>query len=265
MEARVALQPSLLATVAALCAARAVAAPDPIAVLNRGIGGQTTREGLARFERDVLAAKPDHLLLYFGMNDSANSGKLVPLEEFRKNLQTMIDRARAGGTERVVLVTLNPVVAEYWALRHPTHPGRDDLDGYQRPYDEAIRAVAKGNGLPLADLRRLVEEHGGATKEADSLICNEANVKVRDGVHLTEEGYRLLAELFEPVLRGKVKPGQTVVCFGDSLMYGSGVAGQGTSGGRTYPAWLWLGLNRMIGATDRTTPLEPLAKAEEGM
>jgi hypothetical protein len=30
--------------------------------------------------------------------------------------------------------------------------------------------------------------------------------------------------------------------------------GAGTAYGETYPAWLWLFLNRHIGATDRDTP-----------
>lgn len=89
------------------------------------------------------------------------------------------------------------------------------------------------------------------------MIRNEANSKSKDGVHLREDGYRLMAKLFVPIFRNKVKPGQVVVCLGDSLTYGAHVDGHGTSRGRTYPAWLWLLLNRMIGATDRDTPLEP--------
>jgi hypothetical protein len=37
-------------------------------VLNRGIGGEDAREMLARFERDVLAQKPDLLLWQLGTN-----------------------------------------------------------------------------------------------------------------------------------------------------------------------------------------------------
>ena len=78
------------------------------------------------------------------------------------------------------------------------------------------------------------------------LIRNEANSNSKDGIHLREEGYRLMAELFAPIFQGKVKPGQVVVCLGDSLTYGAHVDGQGTSRGHTYPAYLQLLLNRMI-------------------
>lgn len=231
--------------------------PKPVVVLNRGAGGASTRDGLARFARDVEKVRPDHLVIYFGVNDSANSGKLVPLDEFRRNLQAMIDRARAAGTESIVLVTMNPIIPEYWRLRHPGHPRRDHIDAHMARYDSAIRKVAEANQLPIADLRKLIEKRGGATTAPESLIRNEANAKSKDGVHLREEGYRRMAELFVPILRDKVKAGDIVVCLGDSLTYGAHVEGQGTSRGRTYPAWLRLLLNRMVGAADRDEPLDP--------
>jgi len=240
-----------LATIAIL-----QAAPEPIVVVNRGVGGSTTRDGLARFARDVEEVRPDHLVIYFGINDSANSRKLVPLDEFRRNLQTMIDRARAVGTQSIVLVTMNPILAEYWALRHPRHPQKDNIDAHMATYDSAIRKVAAANELPIADLRKLIEKHGSATTANESLIRNEANTKSKDGVHLREDGYRLMAELFVPIFRNKVKPGQVVVCLGASLTYRAHVDGQGTCYGQTYPAWLWLLLNRMVGTTDRDTPLD---------
>jgi lysophospholipase L1-like esterase len=40
----------------------------PIAVLNRGVGGEEIREMLARFDRDVIAQKPDLVLWQLGTN-----------------------------------------------------------------------------------------------------------------------------------------------------------------------------------------------------
>ena len=122
-------------------------------------------------------------------------------------------------------------------------------------YDRTIREVAKKNRLPTADLRKMVEARGGATTAKNSLIRNEANSNSKDGVHLREDSYRLMAQLFAPILGPQLKPGDVVVCLGDSLTYGANVAGSGTSRGRTYPAWLWLVLNRIVGATDRDVPL----------
>ena len=239
------------------CSDVSAQAAEPVLVVNKGIGGHTSRDGLAPFERDVVAVKPDHLILYFGINDACNSRKLVPLPDFRRSMQAMIDRARTVGVKSIVLVTLNPIVSEYLLERHRTHPHQDDIKEHVATYDAAVRRLARENGLALADLRGLIERHGGATLKRESLVRNEANSRSRDGVHLTKQGYRLMAELFEPIFRDRVEPGEVVVCLGDSLTYGAHVAGAGTAFGSTYPAWLWLVLNRLTGTTDRETPPPP--------
>ncbi len=220
--------------------------PAAVRVLNRGVGGNTSSDGLARFQRDVVQARPDHLILYFGINDALNSGKLVPPARFVENMQAMIDRSP---TRSIILVTPNPIIADYLVLRHPQHPRKDDLVSHLNRYDAAIRQLAKKNRLPLADLRKLVDEQGGATRDRGCLVRNTKNSGAKDGVHLTPEGYRRMAELFGPLLEDRIKPGQVVVCLGDSITYGAHVEGAGTSTGQTYPARLATLLDRIVGAS----------------
>ena len=42
----------------------------PVESINAGVGGNTTADALARFEPDVLARKPDFVVIMFGLNDS---------------------------------------------------------------------------------------------------------------------------------------------------------------------------------------------------
>ncbi|VAX41983.1 hypothetical protein MNBD_PLANCTO02-1114, partial [hydrothermal vent metagenome] len=77
-------------------------------------------------------------------------------------------------------------------------------------------------------------------------------------VHITPNGYQKFAELFIPVLKGKIKSGDVVVCLGDSITYGAHVKGAGTINGETYPAWLSVYLNQIVGASDRQKPPSPL-------
>ena len=53
-----------------------------------------------------------------------------------------------------------------------------------------------------------------------------------------EKGYRLLADEVAGALRERVLAGETVVCFGDSITFGSHMEGQGSATGKTYPAFL---------------------------
>src|SRR5437868_298093 len=42
----------------------------PVRVVNAGVNGNTSRQGLARLKRDVLSRQPDVVVLFFGANDS---------------------------------------------------------------------------------------------------------------------------------------------------------------------------------------------------
>ncbi len=48
-----------------------------LTVYNKGIGGQNCRQGRKRFDRDVLALKPDYVFIYFGLNDTLNEPQFI--------------------------------------------------------------------------------------------------------------------------------------------------------------------------------------------
>ena len=65
--------------------------------VNRGISGDTTRDLAARWERDVIAERPDWLAVLIGINDvwrafGGNSRAAVPLAEYTTTLRRLLDR-----------------------------------------------------------------------------------------------------------------------------------------------------------------------------
>ncbi|MCQ2454972.1 MAG: SGNH/GDSL hydrolase family protein [Clostridia bacterium] len=71
-------------------------------ITNSGISGNTSRDLLARFDRDVIDLKPDWLSICIGINDvwrqfdsPAILSDQVDLEEYTSNLTTMIKRAKS--------------------------------------------------------------------------------------------------------------------------------------------------------------------------
>jgi lysophospholipase L1-like esterase len=74
-----------------------------ITAFNGATGGDTSVQGLARLEEKVLQQKPDLVLVAFGMNDQ-NVG-YVPVDQFGRNLGTMVDRIRATGPAEIVLLS----------------------------------------------------------------------------------------------------------------------------------------------------------------
>jgi len=73
--------------------------------VNRGIGGQTTSQMLARFRQDVVALKPGIVLILAGTNDIANG---VAVSQIEDNLATMADLAKAHGI-KVLMASITPV------------------------------------------------------------------------------------------------------------------------------------------------------------
>ncbi len=214
-----------------------------VTVVNKGFSGRNSRDGLRLMDKEVLALKPQHVIVFFGMNDAMNSGNLLPLADYEANLRTLVKRLADGGVKTVALVTINPVIEEYVRARHPKHPQKANLQACLAAYDQAVRKIAQEDKLPLIDLREIIEKHGGAAISETCLIRCEKNGGGRDGVHLTPAAYALLGARAFAVVSDRVKPGDTVVCFGDSLTFGAGAQGAGTATGETYPAALQRGFD----------------------
>ena len=172
-----------------------------LSVHNAGLGGNTTRDALKRFEPSVLRHQPRVIVIQFGINDSAvdvwkkppATASRVPLKEYLDNLRTMIAAAQKQKA-KVILMTPNPLrwtpklIAVYG--KAPYHP--DAEDGFESatlvPYVEALRALATELKVPLVDV------HAAYPKShADALLL--------DGMHPNDKGHELVAELLVPVIR----------------------------------------------------------------
>jgi lysophospholipase L1-like esterase len=175
-------------------------AGNDVKVVNAGIGGNTTRDGRGRFERDVLAANPDVVIMMFGINDAAidlwkdppATGPRVTLEDYKLNLVAMVRALKERGT-RVVLMTSNPI---YWVERTLQRYGkppyrRDDVDGFNyflRDYVQAVRDIARNEAVGLVDVYSAFKDHEEKAKLKPGVLT-------KDGLHPDEQGQRIIAEL----------------------------------------------------------------------
>lgn len=167
----------------------AAAAPSrPTRVINAGVGGNTSREGLARMEADVIAHKPDLLLIEFGGNDATmDPNRFVPLDEFRANLATIVERAGKVGCRRFAIVTFPPVVdRDHTWGNHSHFKKQGGLDATVEKYRQASREFAAERGFPVAAIDK-------------TLRADLPAYVMKDGVHLTAAGNRVVAETVLPV------------------------------------------------------------------
>ncbi|MGC1243538.1 MAG: GDSL-type esterase/lipase family protein [Chryseosolibacter sp.] len=214
-------------------------APRNLIVLNKGVAGNSTSDLVRRVETDVLAFKPDIVILMGGTNDMVNSRKLASYETFGANYQAIIEKLKAQGTS-VVMMNILPVDTTYLFQRHD----RNAFD--QRPNEkidsanQLVHRIAMDHALLFIDVNRAFKERNSPSHDASSLILNMKNSGKEDGIHPTREGYVLIADMVFRVLKEQrlLKKDCTIVCFGDSITFGAYMDGAGTADGDTYPAFL---------------------------
>ena len=164
-----------------------------VQVFNAGIGGHNTRQGVKRIDKLLRQYNPTILVIGYGANDSVNSKAIVPEQEFKDNLTRMITLARESGVRMIVLNACNPCIDSYLTARHKY---KDDLKPSERirKYNQFIAETAAANNVVFNNFHAAVMQKGGASEKAQSLIRNIANSKSKDGLHLTADGAKLLAE-----------------------------------------------------------------------
>jgi acyl-CoA thioesterase I len=161
-----------------------------VKVINKGKGGETMRQTLARFETDVLALKPSLVIWQLGVNDVlVNDGIQGRREEVQAGIRTLTDRGIP-----VVLVDLQYAPA---VLRDP-----DSLP-MQAIIDDEAKKGARARVLHFrrfAVMKSLAEKHQ----------VPDADMTVSDGLHMTDEMHscvgHLLAEMVAPANRQSFTP-----------------------------------------------------------
>lgn len=149
----------------------------PFAVLNvlvSAIGGESSAQGAARFERDVLDHRPDLVTIDYALNDRG-----LGVDAARRNLTAMIDAARQRGVP-VLLLT-------------PTPDQRAELDDPQDPLNlqaAMIRTLAADEGVGLVDSLQAFQDRVAAGVPLPDLM-SQSN-------HPNHAGHQLvLAELLK--------------------------------------------------------------------
>jgi acyl-CoA thioesterase I len=172
--------------------ARYLPTPINLYLLNRGVSGETTRQGLERFPADVQVHRPDIMTLQFGLNDCncwVTDAGLPRVSEaaYRANLIEMIERARRFGAGHIILSTNQPT------LRHKVLLSGDSLETRRRRYNDHVRDVAALTGVELCDI-----EQGFADVDRGDLAA--LLLPYPDQVHLSTEGHQRYAACIQPYL-----------------------------------------------------------------
>ena len=164
---------------------------------NRGVSGETTRQALERFPRDVQNVRPDILTLQFGLNDcncwdSDNGLPRVSELAYRANLIEMIQRARHFGAKHIIVSTNHPT------LRHKTLACGESLETRRERYNEIVREVAMVTHVTLCEIDKAFPSSSDA--ELRGLLLPEPDV-----LHLSPMGHRVYAQAIQEYLEAAIE------------------------------------------------------------
>jgi lysophospholipase L1-like esterase len=147
-------------------------------VVNKGISGNRAVDLEARWD-DILAAGPDVLTVYIGVNDMwrrFDADDPTSVEDFEATVTGLLQAARDAGVDRILLI--EPF---FVPVRDDQVAWLDDLN----PKREAVRRLAERFDATLVELHDTVTaaaaEHGAAAI-------------VPDGVHPTPQGSAIIAD-----------------------------------------------------------------------
>ncbi len=174
-------------------------------VINKGIGGNNTNDGIERFNYDVLGKNPDVVVIQFGINDSMvdvwknppATASRVPLSTYRANLTYMTQTLKNAGAN-VILMTPNPMRwSSVWLHYYGAAPyDTTDVDGLNatiKDYVQAVRQIAAAEQVDLVDVYDMFVQY-------DQIPGQEMMDLSVGGMHPNSAGHRLIANELEAII-----------------------------------------------------------------
>jgi acyl-CoA thioesterase-1 len=144
-----------------------------VKIVNAGVSGDTTTDGLARLDW-ALADKPDFVILALGANDMLRG---IDPKIARANLDKMIDKIQASGAK---LLLLGMHAEANWGAQ------------YQHEFDAIYPDLAKAHNVPLYPFF------------LDGVAMNP-ELNQPDGMHPNQRGVAIMVDRIAPLVAKMIR------------------------------------------------------------
>ena len=151
--------------------------------VNRGISGQTSPQMLIRFRPDVIALKPDVVVILAGINDIAGNTGPSTVEMIADNIFSMAELAKANHI-KLILCSVLPAFDFPW--RQGLQPAEKIVT-----LNKMIQKYTDANGIVYLDYYSAMVNEQKGLKSAYS----------DDGVHPNKAGYEVMNPLVEKAIQ----------------------------------------------------------------
>ena len=153
--------------------------PDlALEIINAGVGGHRASDLFARLQGDVLDRKPNVVFILVGVNDV---GVDVTAKDYESSLRAIVSQLQKAGAT-VVLGT--PI------LRGEKTDNTNPKDGPMNEFTGVCQRICEDTGAKFCNLRAAAQAYLKDHNKENA----EKGILTSDGVHLTADGNRLVAE-----------------------------------------------------------------------
>lgn len=140
--------------------------------------GRSSREGMTRFQDDVLMYNPDLVTIMFGIHDASTTNP-VSIQEYKTNLRYMVNKL---SPKKTVLISPGPLINEK----------QTGMNALIKTYVKEMENVAIETGSRYIDLWQLASE-GVERNELHDVLTK----KLLDKLHEKEEIKETKKTLFQ--------------------------------------------------------------------
>ena len=145
-----------------------------------GISGHKSNQMLARMDKDVIAKKPQWMLLSCGVNDVWHGKRGVTLPDYKKNITAIVDKAQKAGI-KVMIMTASMIRED----------AKNQFNTTLKDYNDFLRTLAKEKKCLLADINAEMQKEVYSRE----LAVIKGNKLTYDGVHMNGRGHMMMASV----------------------------------------------------------------------
>lgn len=159
--------------------------------IGAGISGNRVYDLLFRLNKDVLSKSPQLTVILVGINDvwcKQKNGTGLDIERYEKYYREVIVQLLAANS-KIILCSL-PVIGE-------KYDGENSQDDDLNTYSEVVKKLSKEYDLSICDLRFAFTNYLKQFNYENA----STGLLTTDGVHLNEEGNKLVATYLWEVIK----------------------------------------------------------------
>ena len=169
---------------------------ENIKLIGRGISGDKVSDLLTRYKEDVLKLNPDIVFIYIGINDvwhKYDFGTGTDIDLYENGLRKIISDVKSQGA-KVVLCTPTVIGENSGEFRLGNQfkdvETMEKMDQDLDDFSDIIRKLSSEYNTELVDLRRVFKQYISENNPENKA----KGILTTDGVHLNNEGSKLIAE-----------------------------------------------------------------------